>query len=97
MSGDRDGLFDSMAAASAAAADRKRAYEQDRRARAVFAEIERRVCELCDADGYRPNLMLCDHIDRSETVRRGMALVRDALKLAKLERQTNAEPEEPAS
>jgi hypothetical protein len=74
--------------------DGQRAYEQDRRARYVIAEAARAVCDLCDSSGYRPNLLLCDHIDRSETVRRGMALIRDVLKLAELNRQADVEAEE---
>lgn len=35
-------------------------------------------CDLCDSDGYRQGLV-CDHVDRAETVRHGSQLVRDAL------------------
>lgn len=36
-------------------------------------------CGMCDGDGYRPNLTVCDHVDRGETTRAGMAAVRAAL------------------
>lgn len=36
-------------------------------------------CELCDEDGYRPNGVVCDHVDRTETARAGIAKVRAAL------------------
>jgi hypothetical protein len=85
-----DDALDGFITSTREAADAQRAYEQDRRARAVFAEIERSVCALCDASGYRPNGIVCDHIDRSETARRGMALIRDVLKLAKLQKQADA-------
>jgi hypothetical protein len=35
-------------------------------------------CELCDDDGYRNN-RVCDHVDHSEVIARGMAKVRAAL------------------
>ena len=35
-------------------------------------------CGLCDDDGYR-GTVVCDHIDHSGSVRRGMELVRKAL------------------
>jgi hypothetical protein len=41
------------------------------------------ACTLCDEDGYSVvggMGLVCDHVDRRETVRRGMALVREALK-----------------
>lgn len=37
------------------------------------------ACTLCDSDGYRPNLAICDHVDRTETARRGIAACRAAL------------------
>lgn len=43
-------------------------------------------CQLCNDDGYR-GATPCDHIDRSATVRRGMAKVRAALN-----RQTDSNP-----
>jgi hypothetical protein len=33
------------------------------------------ACGLCDHDGYR-NARVCDHVDRAESARRGMALIR---------------------
>jgi hypothetical protein len=72
--------------------DAQRAYEQDRRVRAVFAEIERTLCELCDSAGYRPNRIVCDHVDRTEVARRGMALIRDVLRAAELKKQANRGP-----
>lgn len=36
-------------------------------------------CALCDDEGYRKN-RVCDHVDRTEVVARGMAKVRAALK-----------------
>jgi hypothetical protein len=35
-------------------------------------------CPLCDDEGYRGG-SVCDHIDRTDTYRRGMAKVREAL------------------
>lgn len=45
-----------------------------------YQEKQERIrnCTLCNAEGYR-GLVLCDHVDRSETVRRGMEAVRAAL------------------
>jgi multidrug efflux pump subunit AcrA (membrane-fusion protein) len=43
-------------------------------------------CTLCNNDGYR-GATPCDHVDRSATVRRGMAKVRAALN-----RQTDPNP-----
>lgn len=60
-------------------ADRERAYHDgmaeygvDLNARAVAD------CGLCDDDGYR-GALVCDHIDRTETNRAGIAKVREAL------------------
>lgn len=36
------------------------------------------ACQLCDPDGYHGNIV-CDHIDHTETNRRGIAAVRNAL------------------
>jgi hypothetical protein len=36
-------------------------------------------CTLCDADGYRPNLAICDHVDRTAIAKRGIAACRAAL------------------
>lgn len=36
-------------------------------------------CGLCDDEGYR-GTVVCDHIDRTEIVARGMTKVRTALK-----------------
>lgn len=36
-------------------------------------------CGLCDDDGYRNN-RVCDHVDRIEVTKRGIAKVRSALK-----------------
>ena len=35
-------------------------------------------CGLCNADGYRGG-QVCDHVDHTETARRGMAMVRAAM------------------
>lgn len=35
-------------------------------------------CGLCDADGYRGSVV-CDHVDRTETVKHGQAMCREAL------------------
>lgn len=37
------------------------------------------ACTLCDPKGYRPTGVVCDHIDRAATAKRGIALVREAL------------------
>lgn len=47
-------------------------------------------CGLCrDNDGYLPNQVVCDHVDRAETAERGSALVRAALKRAPAEDDTD--------
>lgn len=52
----------------------------ERRAAAQTVRDEIRNCTLCDDDGYRPNNgPVCDHQDRTETHRNGMAKVRAAL------------------
>jgi hypothetical protein len=61
-------------------ADAARAH---RTTAATHAETHRNAlrianCGLCDADGYR-GAIVCDHIDRSAVVARGMAKVRAAL------------------
>lgn len=37
------------------------------------------ACRLCDELGYRPNGVVCDHVDRAAVANRGSALVRQAL------------------
>lgn len=34
------------------------------------------ACNLCNDDGYTATLMVCDHIDRTDTYRHGSSLVR---------------------
>jgi hypothetical protein len=36
-------------------------------------------CSQCDENGYRPNGMVCDHIDRQLTAARGVANIRAAM------------------
>lgn len=36
-------------------------------------------CGLCDADGYTPGLVVCDHIDHKPAAARGMAALRAAM------------------
>lgn len=56
-------------------AELERRFEEQERTEAAVA-----ACVLCDDDGYRPgNAQPCDHVDRSETARRGSALVRAEL------------------
>ncbi|CQD03686.1 hypothetical protein BN000_00621 [Mycobacterium europaeum] len=50
-----------------------------RRADELLRESMQTVCELCDDDGYRPNGIVCDHVDRSEIHKRGIAKCRAAL------------------
>lgn len=40
-------------------------------------------CNLCDDEGYNPAMQICDHIDRTETHKRGIELCRQALRKAK--------------
>lgn len=75
-----------------AAAERTR--QQEQRARFIIAEAERAACDLCDAAGYRPNNIVCDHIDRTEIAARGIALCRDVLKLLSLKRASESVPAE---
>lgn len=42
-----------------------------------LAEITR--CTLCDTEGYRPNRIVCDHVDRSASTASGRALVQAEL------------------
>ncbi|OIN79981.1 hypothetical protein BMG05_14980 [Mycobacterium malmoense] len=52
----------------------------ERRAAAQTRQDEIRNCTLCNDDGYRHNNgPVCDHVDRTETHRNGMAAVRAAL------------------
>jgi hypothetical protein len=61
------------------------AQEQARAEAALRAEagaaraLEIAGCHLCDSDGYTPNRAVCDHVDHSETNRRGLELARAAL------------------
>lgn len=41
--------------------------------------IARSECGLCDDDGYRPNRLVCDHVNRFKTHTVGMRKVRRAL------------------
>lgn len=50
-----------------------------RRADEVLKEAVRTACVRCDNQGYRPNGLVCDHVDRTETVRRGSEQVRRVL------------------
>ncbi|WP_104182739.1 hypothetical protein [Mycobacterium avium] len=56
---------------------------ETRRADELLHEAAQTVCELCDDDGYKPNGIVCDHVDRSEIHKRGIAKVRAALAAAK--------------
>jgi hypothetical protein len=53
----------------------------DPRERAALRRKEIDACEMCDDEGYNPSgpFLVCDHVDRREINRRGMALVRKAL------------------
>lgn len=57
-----------------------RAHRQDTAARAETHRNALRIanCTLCDDDGYR-GAIVCDHVDRSDIIARGMAKVRAAL------------------
>jgi hypothetical protein len=51
-------------------------------------------CGMCDEDGYRPNMSVCDHRDHASVNARGMAKVRAALedqrsKLKKIDMVSN--------
>ena len=54
-----------------------------RRADDVLREVVRTACIRCDDAGYRPNGLVCDHIDRTDVARRGSEKVRDALNASK--------------
>lgn len=41
--------------------------------------LARSRCTLCDPEGYRPNGAVCDHVDRTEIAKRGIAKCRAAL------------------
>lgn len=51
---------------------------EDPHERARLRQLAIEACTLCDEDGYRFGTV-CDHVDRTEINRRGMALVRKAL------------------
>jgi hypothetical protein len=57
----------------------KRIEQQNRREEtaARFAEIAN--CSLCDDEGYRENGTICDHVDRTLTVRRGREEINKAM------------------
>lgn len=65
--------------------DRVRA-EMERKAAQVEEAAMRaeavKGCGLCDTDGYRlhGNLLVCDHVDHTDTNRRGSEMVRAALR-----------------
>lgn len=64
--------------------DQAEAIRKHRQAVTTTADQRRREqwianCRLCDADGYRESGALCDHIDRSATHARGIALVRQTM------------------
>ncbi|MDQ2628401.1 MAG: hypothetical protein M3Y90_15585 [Actinomycetota bacterium] len=72
---------DPIATAAQAAEQARRAREIALEARHAELELEsqeRANCPLCDDAGYR-NGIVCDHIDRSETHRRGIEACRAAL------------------
>lgn len=52
-----------------------REWAAERRRAAAMAIVN---CGLCDDDGYR-DFRVCDHQDRSEIYRRGLAKVREVL------------------
>ncbi|MGV0627190.1 hypothetical protein [Mycolicibacter minnesotensis] len=66
-----------QAAAELAQAQRDAALAA-RHAEFELAAQHRAACRLCDDAGYR-NGQVCDHIDRTETHRRGIAACRAAL------------------
>lgn len=64
----------------------RRAEQEAARARVAEqqASVETKLdsidnCAMCDKYGYRPNSLVCDHIDRTETAARGIAKVRESL------------------
>lgn len=74
---------DDPAAAKARAAEYAQAA-RDAALEARHAELDaqaqaRANCTLCDTAGYRQGLV-CDHIDRSETTRRGIEACQAALR-----------------
>lgn len=45
----------------------------------VFGSSAIAACFLCDKDGYLPSGRTCDHVDRRETTKRGIAKVREVI------------------
>lgn len=65
-------------------AETERRYEQQQiAAEAIYA------CGLCDDEGYA-GAHVCDHVDRTETSRRGSALVRAELERLAAQRKARA-------
>lgn len=87
----RDRLAETRQVHAPLSGDQAAAARQHRHAVRDHADTRRNQirianCPLCNQDGYRGSTV-CDHIDRSATVRRGMAKVRAALN-----RQTDSNP-----
>lgn len=62
-------------------AERRRLYLQGC-AETTIRERAIDACQICDVHGYRGGYV-CDHVDRTETYRRGHALASQALAEAK--------------
>ncbi|MDD7812606.1 hypothetical protein PP713_08565 [Mycobacterium sp. CSUR Q5927] len=75
---DRDDPTAAKARAAELAQAARDAELEQRHADLELAAQARAACRLCDADGYR-NGAVCDHVDRTETTRRGIAACRAAL------------------
>jgi len=57
----------------------KHAAQTEARAHLAARLAATQNCQLCDDNGYRQNGMTCDHIDRTETARRGRAAINKAM------------------
>jgi hypothetical protein len=57
----------------------KRVVQAEARANALARQAAIDDCELCDDDGYRPNMTVCDHMDHTITNANGAAAAREAL------------------
>ena len=80
----RERLADSRAVHAPLSTAQADATRRHRHAVADRADVQRNKlrianCRLCDADGYTPRHVVCDHRDHRPAAQRGMAAIRAAM------------------
>ncbi len=80
----RERLAESRTVHAPLSTDQAEATRRHRRAVTDRADIQRNKlrianCKLCDADGYTPGHVVCDHRDHRPAAQRGMAAIRAAM------------------